>query len=119
MKMERPDVENVQRPRNVNFSNLSKDFNLRDEKVRAQYAMYVSGKSLSKIAKVYDVTSQSILYNFKKRGYEMRKKKVYETKIINGIKFSKSADGGRNWRATSPKYNQIHLEQYLRSLPTL
>jgi len=64
-----------------------------NEIVGAMYAMYKTHRSLAYIGKVYHRTPQCIFYLFKRRGYQLRPKKMEGLQEIDGIKFTLNKAG--------------------------
>lgn len=81
--------------------------------VAAMYALYLTGKSLATVAKIYRKSRQSVYGQFKARGYKLRSKIKLPFKIIDGIKFTPSHKGGY-WRATQ-RDKSLLLSHFLYS----
>lgn len=61
--------------------------------VAAMYAMYQTGKSLEKIARVYRKTRQAVYDVFKSRGYKLRSKEMRGLTVVDGHNFTVTKGG--------------------------
>ena len=74
------------------------------------YAMYLTGKSLAQIGKVYRKTRQAVYDVFKTRGYELRRKMLVGLLQVDGIQFTQHKNG--HYRGTKDG-KRILLHRYL------
>ena len=76
--------------------------------VAGMYAMYLTGKSLEEVGKIYHKTRQAVYDQFKARGYKLRSKELKGLQILDGIKFTRFNKGLRGTvngkRMTMHKY---------------
>lgn len=61
--------------------------------VQAMYAMYLTGKSIAAVAKVYKKTRQAVFDQFRVRGFKMRSKQMKGLTVIDGYRFTFTKGG--------------------------
>lgn len=61
--------------------------------VNTMYALYLDGRSLAAIGKIYGKTRQAIYDMFRSRGYELRHKPLKGLMIIDGFQFTETKGG--------------------------
>ena len=61
--------------------------------VQAMYAMYLTGKSIAEVAKVYRKTRQAVFDQFRVRGFKLRSKQMKGLAMIDGYRFSFTKGG--------------------------
>ncbi len=73
-------------------------------KAEQMYQMYEQGYSLEQIGQIWGVTRQSVFDMFRRRGWELRKKKELPVVVFNDAKYTldnhgyyRRTDGNRNW----------------------
>ena len=61
--------------------------------VQAMYAMYLTGKSIAEVARVYRKTRQAVFDQFRVRGFKMRSKPLRGLTILHGYQFTLTKGG--------------------------
>lgn len=86
--------------------------------VAAMYQMYLHGGengkgcSLDQVGRAYRKTRQAVYDLFRSRGYPLRSKQLRGLTVIDGIRFTATAKGGR-LRGTLPDGRRLLLSHYL------
>lgn len=65
----------------------------KDKKADDMYEQYGNGFSLSEVGRMFGVTRQSVYIMFKRRGFELRSKRMLPFLMFNELKFSPQSNG--------------------------
>src|ERR1017187_9587293 len=61
--------------------------------VNVMYELYLDGRSLADIARMYHRTRQAVYDVFRSRGYKLRSKQLNGLTVINGVRFIEMKGG--------------------------
>lgn len=98
--------------RHIRFAPKFRQFRRKNNDiVKAMYAMYLTGKSIEDVAKVYRKTRQAAYDQFKARGFKLRSKQMKGLQVLDGIKFTLMKSG--YLRGSVPGRGRMTMHKYL------
>jgi hypothetical protein len=82
-----------------------------NEVVQAAYAMYLTGKSIEEVARVYKKTRQAMFSQFQVRGFPLRSKQLKGLQVYDGIQFTETKGG--YLRGTLADKSRVLMHRYV------